>query len=55
MAAVEVEAVAHRFMTSLGRGTEWDAEEFDSIASVIPAFNFGIFVTVLESKCQRCG
>lgn len=53
MAAAEVEAVAHRFMTSLGRGTEWDAEEFDSVASVIQAFKFGIFVTVLESKYAK--
>ena len=50
MAAGEVENVAYQFMMSLGRGTEWDPEEFDSVASVIPAFKFGIFVTVLESK-----
>ena len=53
MAAAEVESVTHRFLTSLGRGTEWDAEEFDTIASVIGCFKFGIFTTVLESKYAK--
>ena len=38
MAAGEVENAAYQFMMSLGRGSEWDPEEFDSVASVIPAF-----------------
>ena len=53
MAAGEVENVAHRFLTSLGRGTEWDPEEFDSVAAVIQAFKFGIFITILESKYAK--
>ena len=53
MAAAEVENLVHRFLTSLGRGTDWDAEEFDSIASVIPAFKFGILITVMESKYAK--
>lgn len=50
MAAGEVENAAYQFMMTLGRGTEWDPEEFDAMAHVIPAFKFGIFLTVLESK-----
>ena len=50
MAAAEVESVTHRFLTSLGRGTEWDAEEFDTIASVIGCFKFGIFTTGLATN-----
>ena len=53
MAAGEVENVAHRFLTSLGRGTEWDPEDFDSVAAVIQAFKFGIFLTILESKYAK--
>ncbi len=53
MAAGEVENVAYQFMMNLGRGIEWDPEEFDAVASVIPAFKFGIFVTVLESKYAK--
>ena len=53
MAAGEVENAAYHFVMSLGRGSEWDPEEFDSVASVIPAFKLGIFVTVLESKYAR--
>ena len=53
MAAGEVEHAAYRFMVSLGRGDEWDPEEFDSVARVIHAFKFGIFLTVLESKYTR--
>ena len=34
-------------------GTDWDPEEFDSIVEVIPAFKFGIFITVLESKYAK--
>ena len=40
-------------MTSLGQGPDWDPEEFDSVVEVIPAFKFGIFVTVLESKYAK--
>lgn len=40
-------------MMNLGRGNEWDPEDFDSVASVIPAFKFGIVTTVLESKYAR--
>ena len=47
MAAGEVENVAYQFMMNLGRGVEWDPEEFDAVAAVIPAFKFGIVVTVL--------
>ena len=50
MAAGEVEHAVYQFVSSLGRGAEWDPEEFDSVASVIPAFKFAIFLTVLESK-----
>lgn len=53
MAAGEVENAAFHFTDSLGRGPDWDPEEFDSVASVIPAFKFGIFVTVLESKYAK--
>ena len=53
MAAAEVESAAYRFMSSLGQGPDWDPEEFDSVAEVIPAFKFGIFVTVLESKYAK--
>ena len=53
MAAGEVENVAHRFLTSLGRGTEWDPEDFDSVAAVIQAFKFGIFLTIIESKYAK--
>ncbi|XP_040578966.1 switch-associated protein 70 [Lepeophtheirus salmonis] len=53
MAAEEVENVVFQFMNTLGRGQDWNAEEFDSIASVIPAFKFGIFLTVLESKYTK--
>lgn len=53
MAAGEVENVAHRFLTSLGRGTEWDPEDFDSVAAVIQAFKLGIFLTILESKYAK--
>jgi len=53
MAAGEVENVAHRFLTSLGRGTEWDPEDFDSVAAVIPAFKFGIFLTIMEEKYAK--
>ena len=38
MAAGEVENVAYQFMMNLGRGVEWDPEEFDAVAAVIPAF-----------------
>ena len=38
MAAGEVENVAYQFMMNLGRGMEWDPEEFDAVAAVIPAF-----------------
>eukprot|EP00095_Tigriopus_kingsejongensis_P012626 maker-scaffold407_size180809-snap-gene-0.29 protein:Tk12626 transcript:maker-scaffold407_size180809-snap-gene-0.29-mRNA-1 annotation:"differentially expressed in fdcp 6-like protein" len=50
MAAGEVENAAYQFMMNLGRGMDWDPEEFDCVASVIPVFKFGIFLTVLESK-----
>ena len=40
-------------MSSLGQGPDWDPEEFDSVVEVIPAFKFGIFVTVLESKYAK--
>ena len=40
-------------MINLGRGVEWDPEEFDSVAAVIPCFKFGIVVGVLESKYAR--
>ena len=40
-------------MTSLGQGPDWDPEEFDSVVEMIPAFKFGIFVTVLESKYAK--
>ena len=50
MAAGEVENVAYQFMMNLGQGSDWDPEDFDSVASVITAFKFGIVVTVLESK-----
>lgn len=53
MAAAEVESATFRFMSSLGQGTDWDPEEFDSIVEVIPAFKFGIFITVLESKYAK--
>ncbi len=53
MAAGEVENAAYQFMMSLGRGSDWDPEEFDTVASVIVAFKLGIFVTVLESKYAR--
>lgn len=53
MAAGEVENVAYQFMMNLGRGVEWDPEEFDAVAAVIPAFKFGIVVTVLESKYAK--
>ncbi len=46
MAAGEVENAAYQFMMSLGRAADWDPEEFDSVASVIPAFKLGIFITV---------
>ena len=39
-------------MMNLGRGVEWDPEEFDAVAAVIPAFKFGIVVTVLG--CRLC-
>ena len=45
MAATEVESAIFRFMSSLGQGTDWDPEEFDSICEMIPAFKFGILVT----------
>ena len=44
MAATEVESAIFRFMSSLGQGTDWDPEEFDSICEMIPAFKFGILV-----------
>ena len=50
MAAGEVENATYQFVNCLGRGPDWDPEEFDSVATVIPAFKFGVFVTVLESK-----
>lgn len=53
MAATEVESAIFRFMSSLGQGTDWDPEEFDSICEMIPAFKFGILVTVLESKYAK--
>jgi len=53
MAAGEVESAAHQFMSALGRGADWDPEEFDGVACVIPAFKLGIFVTVLESKYAK--
>ena len=54
MAAGEVENATYQFMQSLGQGSEWDPEDFDSsVAAVIPAFKFGVFVTVLESKYAR--
>jgi hypothetical protein len=53
MAASEVENAAYRFMSSLGQGADWDAEEFDSVVEVIPTFTFAIFVTVFESKYAK--
>lgn len=53
MAAAEVENASYRFMTSLGQGPDWDPEEFDNVASVISAFKFGIFITILESKYAK--
>ncbi len=53
MAAGEVENAAYQFMMSLGRAADWDPEEFDSVASVIPVFKLGVFITVLESKYAR--
>ncbi len=47
MAAGEVENAAYQFMMSLGRAADWDPEEFDSVASVIPVFKLGVFITVL--------
>ena len=40
MAAGEVENVAYQFMMNLGRGVEWDPEEFDAVAAVIPGRRF---------------
>ena len=50
MAATEVESAIFRFMSSLGQGTDWDPEEFDSICEMIPAFKFGILVTGEDIK-----
>ena len=58
MAAGEVENVAYQFMMNLGRGVEWDPEEFDAVAAVIPAFKFGIVVTGAQFNsakfCSNC-
>lgn len=53
MAAAEVETVGYHFLSNIGRGSEWSPEEFDQVASVIPAFKFSIFLAVLESKYAK--
>ena len=53
LAASEVETIVHQFVSEVGRGDDWDPEEFDSIVSVIPAFKFSIFLAVIESKYAR--
>eukprot|EP00092_Neocalanus_flemingeri_P011175 GFUD01012038.1.p1 GENE.GFUD01012038.1~~GFUD01012038.1.p1 ORF type:complete len:586 (+),score=193.29 GFUD01012038.1:46-1803(+) len=53
LAASEVETIAYQFMIGMGKGEDWDPEEFDSVVSVIPAFKFSIFLAVIESKYAR--
>ena len=53
LAASEVETIAYQFVSEIGKGEDWDPEEFDSVVSVIPAFKFSIFLAVIESKYTR--
>ena len=53
LAASEVETIVSQFMSGIGKGEDWDPEEFDSVVSVIPAFKFTIFLAVIESKYAR--
>ena len=53
LAASEVETIAYQFVSEIGKGEDWDPEEFDSVVSVIPAFKFSIFLAVIESKYAR--
>merc|ERR1719356_1039277 len=50
LAASEVENIVNQFVCQIGKGEDWDPEEFDSVVSVIPAFKFSIFLAVIESK-----
>ena len=53
LAASEVETIISQFMSSIGKQGDWDAEEFDSVVSVISGFKFSIFLAVIESKYAR--
>ena len=53
LAASEVETIISQFMSSIGKREDWDAEEFDSVVSVISGFKFSIFLAVIESKYAR--
>jgi len=53
LAASEVETITSQFMSGIGKGEDWDPEEFDSVVSVISAFKFSIFLAVIESKYAR--
>ena len=53
LAIPEVETIAYQFKAGIGKGEDWEAEDFDSIVSVIPAVKFSIFLAVIESKYAR--
>ncbi|XP_076045538.1 uncharacterized protein LOC143027821 [Oratosquilla oratoria] len=44
----EVGEVTRRLVEALGR--EWDEQDFDNLASLIPSFSFPVFLTFLEGR-----
>lgn len=48
MSIVEVREVTRQLVIQLGR--EWDAKDFNQLATVITSFTFPVFLTFLEGR-----